>query len=96
LVLESQACVMTRADSRIGLAFYTATGRWRCTDVGTRVSTAITLERPDDLSSVFHLGLDRLRRRRRRCATPLCNSIRATGRRATAGATIRAERDCDA
>lgn len=28
----------------IGLEFWTATGRWRCTDVGTRTICAIKLE----------------------------------------------------
>ena len=27
----------------IGVEFYTETGKWRCTDVGTRVITAIKL-----------------------------------------------------
>ena len=30
-----------------GLEFHTATGRWRCTDVGTRVIVAIELDAPD-------------------------------------------------
>jgi len=34
-------------DFRIGLDFYTATGAWRCTDIGTRVVTAITVDVPD-------------------------------------------------
>jgi hypothetical protein len=38
---------MTRDDFRIGLEFYTATGRWRCTDVGTRVIAAIQLNQED-------------------------------------------------
>jgi hypothetical protein len=32
---------MTKNDFRIGLAFYTAAGKWRCTDVGSRVIVAI-------------------------------------------------------
>lgn len=32
---------MRREDFAIGQTFYTATGRWRCTDVGTRVVVAI-------------------------------------------------------
>jgi hypothetical protein len=31
----------------IGLEFHTAAGRWRCTDVGTRVVVAIKLDAPD-------------------------------------------------
>jgi len=31
------------AHFHIGLEFYTASGRWRCTDVGTRVIVAIPL-----------------------------------------------------
>lgn len=38
---------MERTDFRIGLEFVTAAGRWRCTDVGTRVVVAIPLDRTD-------------------------------------------------
>jgi len=38
---------MNKDDFRIGLEFYTATGRWRCTDVGTRVIAAIRLNQED-------------------------------------------------
>jgi hypothetical protein len=38
---------MNKDDFRIGLEFYTATGRWRCTDVGTRVIAAIQLNHFD-------------------------------------------------
>ena len=38
---------MTRNDFRIGLEFYTASGKWRCTDIGTRVIVAIKLDRDD-------------------------------------------------
>lgn len=35
----------------IGCHFFTGSGKWRCTDVGTRTITAIrTDEHPDDLS----------------------------------------------
>lgn len=34
---------MTRSDFLIGQEFYTASGAWRCTDVGTRVVTAVKL-----------------------------------------------------
>lgn len=31
-------------DCSIGLEFFTATGRWRCTDIGTRVVAAIQID----------------------------------------------------
>lgn len=39
---------MLHTDFAIGLEFSTAIGRWRCTDVGTRVIIAIRLDAPDD------------------------------------------------
>ena len=39
---------MRHSDFYIGLSFNTAAGRWRCTDVGTRVIVAIRLDAPDD------------------------------------------------
>ena len=39
---------MRHSDFSIGLEFFTAIGRWRCTDVGTRVIVAIRLDAPDD------------------------------------------------
>jgi hypothetical protein len=38
---------MTKNDFEIGLEFYTAAGRWRCTDIGTRVIVAIRLSKDD-------------------------------------------------
>jgi hypothetical protein len=35
---------MKHSDFRIGLEFWCGQKRWRCTDVGTRVITAISLE----------------------------------------------------
>jgi len=35
---------MKHSDFHIGTEFFTATGKWRCTDVGTRVIVAISLE----------------------------------------------------
>jgi len=35
---------MKHSDFRMGTEFFTETRRWRCTDVGTRVITAISLE----------------------------------------------------
>ena len=39
---------MRHSDFVIGLDFHTAAGRWRCTDVGTRVIVAIRLNAPDN------------------------------------------------
>jgi len=39
---------MKHGEFRIGLEFYTATGAWRCTDVGARVVTALKLGIADD------------------------------------------------
>ena len=36
---------MTRDDFQIGTEFFTATGKWRCTDIGTRVVVAILLDK---------------------------------------------------
>jgi hypothetical protein len=41
---------MERSDFRIGCEFMTATGRWRCTDIGTRTIVAIRLNHDDDPS----------------------------------------------
>lgn len=35
---------MKHSDFQIGTEFFIETGRWRCTDVGTRVIIAISLE----------------------------------------------------
>ena len=35
---------MKHSDFQIGTEFFTAAGKWRCTDVGTRVVVAISLE----------------------------------------------------
>ena len=45
---------MEHSDFSIGTEFMTETGRWRCTDVGTRVITAIRLNHDDDPS--WYLG----------------------------------------
>jgi hypothetical protein len=39
---------VTLDEFRIGVEFYTATGKWRCTDVGSRVAVAIKLDHPED------------------------------------------------
>lgn len=41
---------MNIKDFSIGLEFYTYTGKWRCTDVGTRTILAIKLDHPEDPS----------------------------------------------
>ncbi len=38
---------MTKDDFYIGQEFYTGTGKWRCTDIGTRVIVAIHLDQED-------------------------------------------------
>ncbi len=38
---------MQLSDFRIGLEFFTAAGRWRCTDVGARTVAAIKLDQSD-------------------------------------------------
>lgn len=42
---------MKHSDFHIGTEFFTETGKWRCTDVGTRVIVAISLE-PRDMVRV--------------------------------------------
>jgi hypothetical protein len=41
---------MKHTDFSIGVEFYTGDGKWRCTDVGTRVIVAIKLDHPEDPS----------------------------------------------
>ena len=36
--------MLEHSDFHIGMEFWTETGRWRCTDVGTRTICAIKLE----------------------------------------------------
>ena len=38
---------MKKEEFRIGLEFYTGSGKWRCTDIGTRVIVAIKLDQDD-------------------------------------------------
>lgn len=38
---------MTKANFQIGTEFYTTAGKWRCTDIGTRVIVAIRLDQDD-------------------------------------------------
>ncbi|HNT78924.1 MAG TPA: hypothetical protein PKH77_28285 [Anaerolineae bacterium] len=44
---------MKKEDFYIGLEFYTAAGKWRCTDIGTRVIVAI---RPDQADTRNYIG----------------------------------------
>lgn len=46
--LESIA--MKHSDFEVGVEFFTAAGKWRCTDLGRRTVIAIKLEHPDDPS----------------------------------------------
>lgn len=39
---------MKKSDFALGQEFYTATGQWRCTDIGTRIITAIQLNQEDE------------------------------------------------
>jgi hypothetical protein len=39
---------MEHSEFSIGTEFFTATGRWRCTDVGSRVIVAVKLDAPDE------------------------------------------------
>ncbi len=39
---------MKQEDFKIGKNFFTASGKWRCTDVGTRVIIAIKLDQEDE------------------------------------------------
>ena len=41
---------MKHADFHIGMEFFTGSGRWRCTDIGTRVIVAISLEPRETVS----------------------------------------------
>jgi hypothetical protein len=38
---------MKHSDFTIGCEFHTATGKWRCTDIGTRIIVAIKLDQDD-------------------------------------------------
>lgn len=38
---------MNKDDFQIGLEFYAGSGKWRCTDIGTRVVIAIKLDQRD-------------------------------------------------
>ncbi len=38
---------MTKDDFHIGLEFFTGSGKWRCTDIGTHVIVAIKLDKDD-------------------------------------------------
>ncbi len=38
---------MKKEDFKIGQEFFTDTGKWRCTDIGTRTIVAIKLDKDD-------------------------------------------------
>ena len=42
---------MRHSDFKIGTEFYTAAGKWRCTDIGTFVIVPISLESPRKLET---------------------------------------------
>ena len=44
---------MKHKDFKIGKKFYTATGRWICTDIGTRVIVARKDNNDSDIEIVF-------------------------------------------
>jgi hypothetical protein len=46
--------LMKHADFKIGETFLTATGKWRCTDIGSRVIVAINLSGHTDDPSWFN------------------------------------------
>jgi len=39
---------MKKEDFQIGCEFYTGSGKWRCTDIGTRVIIAVKLDKKDE------------------------------------------------
>ena len=41
---------MKHSDFEVGVEFFTATGKWRCTDLGSRTVIAIQLDHPSDAS----------------------------------------------
>jgi putative addiction module component (TIGR02574 family) len=41
---------MKHSDFEVGVEFFTATGKWRCTDLGSRTVIAIRLDHPEDAS----------------------------------------------
>ena len=51
---------MKHSDFKIGLEFRTAAGRWRCTDVGTRIITAISLEPRNKVRSYINESGERV------------------------------------
>lgn len=48
--LKRKIIVMKHADFRIGASFWTVTGEWRCTDIGSRTIIAIRLDKGEDVS----------------------------------------------
>ena len=45
--MKKYPCGMIRDDFEIGMRFWSGSGKWRCTDVGTRVIVAIKLDQND-------------------------------------------------
>ena len=52
---------MTHDEFSIGLEFWCCNKRWRCTDIGTRVIVAISLE-PHEIAHVKTAPMDRTRK----------------------------------
>ncbi len=63
---------MEKGEFTIGLEFWCGNKRWRCTDVGTRVITAICLE-PREMVRIEDDPLDKSKRiQRLRCLDTAC------------------------
>ena len=45
-----EGIAMKHSDFEVGVEFFTATGKWRCTDLGSRTVIAIRLDHPEDAS----------------------------------------------
>ena len=45
-----EGIAMKHSDFEVGVEFFTATGKWRCTDLGSRTVIAIRLDHPEDVS----------------------------------------------
>lgn len=58
---------MKHSDFYIGMEFFTASGKWRCTDVGSRVIVAISLDAREMVS--VHYGHNKKRHEERFVST---------------------------
>lgn len=48
--MKTRGIAMKHSDFEVGVEFFTATGKWRCTDLGRRTVIAIRLDHPEDAS----------------------------------------------